>query len=133
MVVSWCLILPILQDEAKKNTGKLKEETWKALVRHNERSDGRNCKRSKYYLYQTRFNRKIIGKIGIITLFSGFNYEVVGPASTKNKREYAEKHGYSFYDESASPALALVEDRHPQWQKIPVVLSRLKEQDWLLW
>ena len=79
------------------------------------------------------FNREIIGKIGIITLFSGFNYEVVGPASTKNKREYAEKHGYSFYDESASPALALVEDRHPQWQKIPVVLSRLKEQDWLLW
>lgn len=69
----------------------------------------------------------------MVTLSSGRNYEVVGPLASKNKKEYAARYGYTFYDESGSPALERVKDRSPQWQKIPVVLNRLKDQDWILW
>ncbi len=67
-------------------------------------------------------------KIAIVTLYTD-EIADYGEFGARNKKAYADRHGYDFfvYRNSVDPA------RHPAWSKLPAITRHLSDYDWLFW
>ena len=57
-----------------------------------------------------------------------FKYEVLGHLALENRRQYCERHGYSFFSQ-----VPIARDRPACWAKIPAILEAFKTHQWVLW
>ncbi len=66
-------------------------------------------------------------KVGVITIAVGDEYRKAVSRSLENTAEWCQRHGYRFI----VPPEMDGRGRHPSWQKIPALLDRLSDYDWL--
>ncbi|PKC14898.1 hypothetical protein RhiirA5_494999 [Rhizophagus irregularis] len=92
--------------------------------------------RSDLKMYSKETASKFRPNVAVVT--SSFLYKdncmlEAGFLSAKNKREYAEMHGYAFVSRSAEFAQQLYHDRKPVWGKIDAIEKLLPYYEWLIW
>jgi hypothetical protein len=92
--------------------------------------------RSDLKIYSKEKISKLRPNIAVVT--SSFLYKdncmlEAGSLSAKNKREYAEKHGYAFVSRSTEFSQQLYRDRRPVWGKIDALEKILPYYEWLIW
>jgi hypothetical protein len=68
-------------------------------------------------------------KIAVCSLSVGENYRNITQYGIDTRRNYCEKHGYTFIEEES----AVDWTRHLAWSKIPLILKHLSSYDFLVW
>lgn len=72
-------------------------------------------------------------RIAIVSAYSE-TYQALAELSYRNKKQYADLHGYSFhYDSFNAEQYQLTTGKHPSWFKILSILTRLPNHDWIWW
>lgn len=66
-------------------------------------------------------------KIALVTLFTPDIQSYALP-SLENRRRYCRKHGYTLVHREDK-----LDDRAPQWSKIPLLMEELRNFDWVFW
>ncbi|CAB4435037.1 unnamed protein product [Rhizophagus irregularis] len=87
-------------------------------------------------MYSNETVNKLRPNIAVIT--SSFLYKdncmlEAAPLSAKNKREYAERHGYAFVARSTEYDQQYYRKRKPVWGKVDAVEKVLAYYEWLIW
>ena len=57
-----------------------------------------------------------------------FKYERLGQMAIENRRQYCQRHGYTFIYDVEIPT-----DRPACWAKIPAILQAFEDHEWVLW
>ncbi|GBB83432.1 hypothetical protein RclHR1_10160001 [Rhizophagus clarus] len=87
-------------------------------------------------MYSKETQNKYRSNIAVVT--SSFLYKdncmmEAAPLSAKNKREYAERHGYAFVARSTEYAQQYYRKRSPVWGKVDAVEKILAYYEWIIW